>query len=76
MVKLCDQCIIIPLSIIFQNCIYTGTFPDTWKKLNIVPVHKNGDKQIIDSYRPVSFLPIFGKIFEKNIFSSIFNYFK
>ena len=40
-VKLCDQSIISRLSIIFRNLIATATFTDTWKKLNIVPVHKN-----------------------------------
>ena len=64
MLKLCDKSIITPLSLLFQNCIDTRTFPDTWKKSNIVPVHKKGDKQIVDNYRPVSLLPILGKIFE------------
>ena len=74
MLKLCDKSIITPLSILFQNCIDTRTFPDTWKKSNIVPVHKKGDKQIVDNYRPVSLLPILGKIFERVIFNSIFEY--
>ena len=65
MIKLCDQSIVKPLSIIFKNCIEDGIFPDTWKKSNIIPVHKKGDKQIIDNYRPVSLLPICGKISEK-----------
>ena len=43
---------------IFNNCIDTGTFPDIWKQSNIIPVHKKGDKQIVDNYRPVSVLPI------------------
>ena len=74
MLKLCDKSIITPLSLLFQNCIDTRTFPDTWKKSNIVPVHKKGDKQIVDNYRPVSLLPILGKIFERIIFNSIFEY--
>ena len=72
MLKLCDKSIITPLSILFQNCIDTRTFPDTWKKSNIVPVQKKGDKQIVDNYRPVSLLPILGKMFERVIFNSIF----
>ena len=40
MLKLCDKSIITPLSIMFQNCIDTRTFPDTWKKSDIVPVQK------------------------------------
>ena len=68
------QSIITPLSILFQNCINTRTFLDTWKKSNIVPVHKKGDKEIVDNYRPVSLLSILGKIFEFVVFNSIFEY--
>ena len=74
MLKLCDKSIIAPLSILFQNRIDRRAFPDTWKKSTIMPVHKKGDKQIVDNYRPVSLLPILGKIFEKIIFNSIFEY--
>ena len=74
MIKLCGQSIIKPLSIIFKNCIVNGIFPDIWKKFNIIPVHKKGDKQIIDNYRPVSLRPICGKIFEKLLFNSVFKF--
>ena len=74
MIKLCGQSIVKPLSIIFKNCIDNGIFPDIWKKSNIIPVHKKGDKQIIDNYRPVSLLPICGKIFKKLLFNSIFKF--
>ena len=74
MIKLCGQSIVKPLLIIFKNCIDNGNFPDIWKKSNIIPVHKKGDKQITDNYRPVSLLPIRGKIFEKLLFNSIFKF--
>ena len=74
MLKICDLAIIKPLSIIFRNCINNSTFPDLWKKSNICPIHKKGDKQIINNYRPVSLLPICGKIFERLIFNSLFEY--
>ena len=74
MIKLCGQSIVKPLSIIFKNCIDNGIFLHIWKKSNIIPVHKKGDKQIIDNYRSVSLLPICGKIFEKLLFNSIFKF--
>ena len=46
-----------------------------WKKANVVPVHKKEDKTLVKNYRPISLLPIFGKIFERVIYNSIFNYF-
>ena len=71
MLRMCDESLVQPLSLIFTGSIDTGVYPDTWKKSNIVPVHKKGDKQIVNNYRPVSFLPICSKILEKIIFDSI-----
>ena len=59
------------MSFIFRGCIDTCVYPDTWKKSTIGPVHKKGDNQIANNYRPVSLLPICCKILEKNIFDSI-----
>ena len=72
MIKICDKATVKPLSIIYKNCIDNGIFPDLWKKSNIVPVHKKGDKQLLQNYRPVSLLLILGKILEKIMFISIF----
>ena len=38
-------------------------------------MHKKGDKQIANNYRPVSLLPICSKVLEKIIFDSIMRYF-
>ena len=37
-------------------------------------MHKKNDKQLVTNYRPVSLLPIFGKIFEKIIFNRVCNF--
>ena len=76
MVMLYDDSLIKPLLIIFQNCINSGVFPDSWKKSNIVPVHMENDKQLINNYRPVSLLPICIKKFERIIFNFIFHILK
>ena len=44
------------------------------KKSDIIPVHKKNVKQLVNNYRPISLLPIFGKIFEKIIFNRIYNF--
>ena len=74
MVKLCEDSLVKSFSIIFQNCINSSVFPECWKKPNIVPIHKKNDKQLINSYRPVSLLPVRSRIFEIIIFNSIFQY--
>ena len=74
MVKLCHDSLVKPLSIIFQKCINSTVFPDSWKKSNTVPIQKKNDEQLINNYRPVSLLPICSKIFERIIFNSIFQF--
>ena len=75
MLKLSQKSILKPLKLIFENCLKTRLFPDQWKKANVVPMHEKGDKQLIENYRPVSLLTICGKVFERLIFNSLFNYF-
>ena len=41
---------------------------------NITPIHKKGDKCLVWNYRPISVLPICGKLFEKLIYSEFYNY--
>ena len=41
----------------------------------MVPVHKKGDKQILKNYRPISLLPIAGKIFERLLYHRMFEFF-
>ena len=38
------------------------------------PVHKKNDKQLVKNYRPISLLPICRKIFERILYSSLFNF--
>ena len=75
MLKICDKSICKPLELIFQSCIKHGKFPNEWKMANVVPVHKKSDKQILKNYWPVSLLPICGKVFERLIYNSLFEYF-
>ena len=42
--------------------------------LNVTPIFKKGNKQLIKNYRPISLLPICGKIFEKIIFNNLYSY--
>ena len=61
--------------LIFKASMQEGVFPDCWKKANVVPIHKKESKNLLKNYRPISLLPIFGKIFERIIFKELFNHF-
>ena len=74
MIKICDKSLLKPLTILFQNSINSSCYPIVWKRSNIIPVHKKNNKQLVNNYRPISLLPIFGKIFEKIIFDRLYNF--
>ena len=62
------------LEVIFKEALIIGLFPSKWKKGNIAPIHKIGDKQVLKNYRSVSLLPICGKIFERLIFNKMVSF--
>ncbi|KAF2360817.1 hypothetical protein FHG87_008429 [Trinorchestia longiramus] len=43
-----------PLTNIFNRSLETGIVPDDWKRANVTPVFKKGNKQIPNNYRPIS----------------------
>ena len=51
-----------------------GVFPDELKMGKISPIYKKEDEQLLEDYRPVSTLPIFGKIFEKIIYARLYSF--
>ena len=69
--KLCTNPVAHPLTLIFQNSRAAGTFVTQWKGANIIPIHKDIDKEIVANYRPVSLLLICHKIFEKLVFNEL-----
>ena len=71
MLLLCDNSVVLPLKIIFEKSLASCTYPDRWKLANVTPIVKKGDKQLIKNYRPISLLPICGKILKK-LSSTIF----
>ena len=62
------------LSKYVNQSMAAGIFPDLLKVGKITPVYKKDDKELFENYRPVSTLPIFGKIFEKVIYERLYSF--
>ena len=64
-----------PLDFIRQSEIKQGGFPTKWEKANAVPIHKKATSTSQKYDRTLSFLPICEKIFERLIYTSLYEYF-
>ena len=62
------------LATLFNDCMYSGTFPDELKLAKVLPLYKGGKTHIMSNYRPISILPLFSKIFEKLIYTRLYNF--
>ena len=60
-----------PLLIIFKKSIESGIYPKSWKFSFITPIYKNGDKNSITNYRPITIIKTFAKLFESIIYKKI-----
>ena len=64
-----------PLGLIVNHCLDNDIYPCEWKKANVVPIHKKGNKRTFKNYRPVSLLRICSKIFERLLYNEMFGFF-
>ena len=53
------------ITFIINTSIVTGKFPSVWKHPLVNPLHKKGNTDDPNNYRPVSILPVLSKVIEK-----------
>ena len=58
----------------FNMSIKTSKFPTPWKEALVIPIPKSGSLSKVQNYRPISLLPLPGKILEKLVHSQISDY--
>lgn len=59
------------------NCSFnTGIFPDSCKIARVTIIPKGGDLRNMDNLRPISILPLLGKVLEKHAKNEIVDYFE
>ena len=65
LLKTCKLEICKSLTLIINQTLSTGIFPDRLKVAKVIPLYKRDDKTLLDNYRPISILPSISKIFER-----------
>ena len=66
----------LPLSILFNKSLNERRFPTKWKLSYVSPIFKDGDKADISNYRPISILCAMSKLFERLVFTALFEQIK
>lgn len=64
------------MSNLFNKCLKTGIYPLSWKHSLMVPIPKNNNPLYLNNLRPISLIPLPGKLFEKIIHSRLSGYFE
>ena len=72
--KLCPDVFATLLHPIFCSIILTKSYPEVWKSALIPPISKNGAKNLIGNYRPISLLPKCSLLFEKLVYRHVYSH--
>ena len=59
------------ITLLFNTTIRTSTFQLAWKQALVIPIPKSGILTKVQNYRPISLLPLPGKLLEKLIHSQL-----
>ena len=63
-----------PLTLMINQSLCTGIFPDHLKIAKVVPLYKKDSPHSFDNYRPISLLPAISKVFEKVVYNQLYDY--
>ena len=67
----CANELAVPITKLCRLSLEQGVFPSRWKRANIVPIFKKGAKSCASNYRSVSLTPLFSKVLEKVVYTSL-----
>lgn len=72
-VRPCCSSFINPLFIVLNLSISSNVFPCMWKNGIVILIHKDGDKNNIRNYHPITLSNIFSRFFESILVDILFN---
>ena len=73
-IKEAFKVLITQVTYMFNLSIKGACFPEAWKYATVIPIPKVGNSTLVQNYRPISPLPLPGKILEKLIHNQLSNY--
>ena len=75
LIKLINTDISSSITVIINQSLTSGIFPDKLKIAKVTPIFKKGNKKLICNYRPISVLPVISKVFETVLQEQLTEYF-
>ena len=63
--KDCFEVLVHQLTYMFNQSLRMGIFPPSWSVATITPIPKIGNKCFVNNWRPISIIPLIGKLLEK-----------
>ena len=72
--KLVSVAINQPLAYLCNLSFTQGIFPQQLKLANVLPLHKADEPYSFNNYRPVSFLCVLSKVFEKVMYDQLLEF--
>ncbi|KAI8496775.1 hypothetical protein Bbelb_254300 [Branchiostoma belcheri] len=64
LLRLVADPISVPLTRLYNKSLLLGQVPTEWKKANVTPIHKAGNRHLTNNYRPISLLSTVSKVLE------------
>ena len=74
LLKFCAPTLAEPITHIINKSLSAGVFPLIWKTANVVPIFKQGNRENVENYRPISLLSNISKISERVVFNELYSF--
>jgi hypothetical protein len=74
LVKSVIEPLLTPLCHIMNASLLFGVVPSAMKRAKVTPIHKSGEYDVYNNYRPVSVLVTFSKILERLVYNRVYSF--